>query len=72
MCDFFVDLAAIAPDADFSNELSMRAPMLADGLVQVDGTKLLVTEAGRPIVRVVAATFDRYRGPQIAHFSKAV
>jgi len=72
MCDFSVDLAAMAPGADFSNELSMLAPMAMDGLVETEGTKLIVTEAGRPVVRVVAAAFDTYRRPQNAQFSKAV
>jgi oxygen-independent coproporphyrinogen III oxidase len=72
MCDFSVDLAAIAPGADFSKELSVLAPMVSDGLVEVEGTKLIVTEAGRPVVRIVAAAFDSYRRPATAQFSKAV
>jgi len=72
MCDFAVDLEAVAPQADFSEELSMLAPMEWDGLVEFAGTKLLVTEAGRPVVRVIAAAFDSYRRPQTAQFSRAV
>jgi len=72
MCDFCVDLAAIASGVDFSDELSVLAPMVDDGLVETCGTKLIVTEAGRPIVRVVAAAFDTYRRPVTAQFSKAV
>ncbi|MDE2065633.1 MAG: coproporphyrinogen dehydrogenase, partial [Bradyrhizobium sp.] len=72
MCDFFVDLAATAPGADFSGELALLAPMVRDGLAEVNGTKLTVTEAGRAVVRVIAAAFDSYRRPATAQFSKAV
>jgi oxygen-independent coproporphyrinogen-3 oxidase len=72
MCDFAVDLNAIAPQADFSDELSALAPLQSDGLVEVNGAKLTVTEKGRAVVRVVAAAFDRYRHAQAAQFSKAI
>jgi oxygen-independent coproporphyrinogen-3 oxidase len=72
MCDFAVDLDAIAPRADFSAELSMLAPMQWDGLVEIDGAKLTVTASGRTVVRVVAAAFDTYRRPQIDRFSTAI
>lgn len=72
MCDFSVDLAAIAPNADFGEELAMLAPMQLDGLVDIDGARLTVTEAGRAVVRVIAAAFDTYRRPQTAQFSKAI
>jgi oxygen-independent coproporphyrinogen III oxidase len=72
MCDFAVDLNAIAPLADFSDELSALAPLQSDGLVELDGAKLTVTERGRAVVRVVAAAFDGYRGAQAAQFSKAI
>ena len=72
MCDFCVDLASVAPGADFSKELSILAPMAGDGLLEIEGTKLTVTEAGRPVVRIVAAAFDSYRRPETAQFSKAV
>ena len=72
MCDFAVDLGAVAPHADFSEELSLLAPMHWDGLVDINGTKLTVTSAGRAVVRVVAAAFDTYRRPQATQFSKAI
>jgi oxygen-independent coproporphyrinogen III oxidase len=72
MCDFSVDLSAVAPGADFSHELSTLGPLIRDGLVEIEGTKLAVTETGRPIVRIVAAAFDSYRRPATAQFSKAV
>ena len=72
MCDFFADVAAIASDADFTSELAALAPMIRDGFLKIEGTKLIVTETGRPVVRVIAAAFDTYRRPQAAQFSKAV
>lgn len=72
MCDFSVDLSAVAPGVDFSGELSALSAMVKEGLVEIEGAKLAVTAAGRPIVRIVAAAFDSYRRPQTAQFSKAV
>jgi oxygen-independent coproporphyrinogen III oxidase len=72
MCDFAVELDDIAPHADFSEELSTLAPMLRDGLVELKGRTLIVTEAGRPVVRVVAAAFDTYRRAPTAQFSTAI
>jgi oxygen-independent coproporphyrinogen III oxidase len=72
MCDFAVDLDAIAPHTDFSEELSALAPLQWDGLVEVKGTKLTVTDAGRAVVRVVAAAFDIHRRLQAARFSNAI
>ena len=72
MCDFSADLSVIAPGVDFSGEFSILAPMIGDRLAEIQGTKLVVTEAGRPVVRVVAAAFDTCRRPQTAQFSKAV
>ena len=50
----------------------MLAPMQREGLVAIDGNRLVVTEAGRSVVRVIAATFDTYRRPAAAQFSTAV
>jgi oxygen-independent coproporphyrinogen-3 oxidase len=72
MCDFEVDFSAIAPHADFSREFAVLAPMVQDGLVGIKGSRLIVTEAGRPVVRVIAAAFDTYRRPETAQFSKAI
>ena len=72
MCDFSVDLSAVAPGADLSRELAMVAPMVRDGLVEISDANLAMTEAGRPVVRIVAAAFDTCRRPHSAQFSKAV
>lgn len=72
MCDFTVDLDAIAPNADFSEEMAMLAPMQWDGLIDMSDRLLTVTETGRAVVRVIAAAFDTYRRPRTAQFSKAI
>ncbi|WP_426443156.1 oxygen-independent coproporphyrinogen III oxidase [Bradyrhizobium genosp. P] len=72
MCDFAVGLDAVAPNVDFRDEMAMLAPMQSDGLVEIDGGRLTVTEAGRAVVRVIAATFDTYRSSPAAQFSKAI
>jgi oxygen-independent coproporphyrinogen-3 oxidase len=72
MCDFEVDLADVAPQVDFAEEISMLAPMEKAGLVVIRDRKLTMTDAGRSVVRVIAATFDAYRRGQGTHFSTAV
>ncbi|HLB80180.1 MAG TPA: oxygen-independent coproporphyrinogen III oxidase [Dongiaceae bacterium] len=73
MCDLAVDLTnlGVEPDA-FAAELSALAPMRRDGLVEIDGGRLRVTEPGRPLVRTVCAAFDRYLQTGKARHSRAV
>lgn len=76
MCELAVDLEAVAgrhgvePHA-FADELAALAPLAADGFVAVDGARIAVTEAGRPLARTVAAVFDRYLGRGRARHSRA-
>jgi oxygen-independent coproporphyrinogen-3 oxidase len=72
MCDFAVDLDAVAPNVDFRDEMAMLAPMQWDGLVEIEGGRLTVTEAGRAVIRVIAAAFDTYRRGKEGQFSRAV
>jgi oxygen-independent coproporphyrinogen-3 oxidase len=76
MCDFTVDLDAIAAASDvaidFAAELAELEPLEAEGLVQVAGNIVSVTEAGRPFVRLVAAAFDAYLAAGRARHSLAV
>lgn len=72
MCDFAVDLDVVAPSIDVRDAMAMLAPMQWDGLVEIDGARLTVTEAGRAVVRVIAAAFDSYRCSQATQFSKAI
>ncbi len=81
MSDLAVDLGQVAichgVGADhFDPELESLAPLAADGLVERDGLRLTIPEAARPLVRIVAATFDRYlvtsQQNGTAHHSRAV
>lgn len=72
MCDFTVDLDEVVPNAKFRNEMARLTAMQSEGLVEIDGAKLTVTQAGRAVVRVIAATFDTYRCAQAAQFSNAI
>jgi oxygen-independent coproporphyrinogen III oxidase len=74
MCDLAVDIAAIGRrhgvDAEscFSTEWESLAELAAEGLVAVNDQIIHVTPAGRPLVRTVAACFDRYlRAGQSKH-----
>lgn len=72
MCNFAVDLNAVAPDTEFSDELALLRPLAADGLVQVKDGVIRATENGRPLIRVVAAAFDEFRRETMHGFSYAV
>jgi len=60
MCDFAVDLDAEAGAAEFSAELDAVDDLAASGIVSRHGRQVVVTEKGRPFVRLVAAAFDVY------------
>ena len=77
MCDMAVDLAAVAadfglPPETFGQEIASLGPLVRDGLVMVEGSRLHVTARGRPLVRAVCAHFDRYLVTQSARHSRAV
>jgi len=75
MCDLAVDLAEEAtshgsPPNYFDTEIDKLHAMQRDGLVSTKDTKLVVTDAGRPMVRAVAAVFDAYLATSVAQHSK--
>lgn len=76
MCTLAVDLEAVqtpaAEPTSFKAELNRLKPYANDGLVEIDGLRLRVTEIGRPFVRLVAAVFDRYLSPDQVRHSRAV
>ncbi|GAN69466.1 oxygen-independent coproporphyrinogen III oxidase [Acetobacter orleanensis] len=62
MCTMQVDLqAAHGEGHNFLTEYAALRPFVQDGFVQLDGSCVRVTEAGRPVLRNVAAVFDTHR-----------
>jgi oxygen-independent coproporphyrinogen-3 oxidase len=64
MCDLEVDLSVVARDHGsgeaLAEECEALQPLIAQEIVRVDGSKVVVTESGRPFVRLVAASFDAH------------
>ena len=77
MCDLAVDLADFssepgAPDDAFQSELRRLEPLASDGLIELGGDRIRVTDTGRPFVRSVCAAFDTYLGTGRGQHSQAV
>lgn len=72
MCNFRVDLNLAAPGIEFSDEMALLRPLVADGLVEVRDGLITATEDGKPLIRVIAATFDEFRRESMPGFSFAV
>jgi oxygen-independent coproporphyrinogen-3 oxidase len=72
MCDMALDLDAAAPGTDFAAEIDGLAGLRDAGMVQIEGRRIVVTEEGRPFVRLVAAAFDAYLPQNRSRHSIAV
>ena len=77
MCDLEVDLDKVAAThghtgVEFQQELAALQPMIADGLITIDGNRITVTPEGRTLVRAVGSAFDRYLKQGEQRHSKAV
>lgn len=76
LCDFRVDLAREAPDeralGALAADMPALSPYLEDGLAEVSGLTIAVTERGRPWVRSLASVFDRYHRPESGRHARAV
>lgn len=76
MCGLKADLGALAAEygleESFATELKALEPMAADGLVLVTENRIHITDEGRPLMRTVAAVFDRYLETGVARHSRAV
>lgn len=73
MCTLRVDLDDVAgANGDWAEERERLAPMIEDGIAELDGGVLSITEAGRPLMRAVCAVFDRYLADGKARHSQAV
>ena len=79
-CTMRCDLRALGArfgldaEAYFADELSLLAPLEADGLVVLRPGQLEITELGRLFVRNVCMIFDRYleRDPALRRYSRTV
>ncbi len=77
MCTMQVDLAQTCRDHGtdpslFDAERAALRPMVADGLVALDGDRIIVTYSGQSLVRAIAAVFDAYLSLGKARHSRAV
>jgi oxygen-independent coproporphyrinogen-3 oxidase len=72
MCDLAVDLAAFGGENQFSAELARLRPLGEQGLVEMDGGRITVTEPGRPYLRIAASAFDTYLAATEKRHSVAV
>ncbi|WP_169568388.1 oxygen-independent coproporphyrinogen III oxidase [Sneathiella limimaris] len=77
MCNLEIDLAgvltkhSISPDF-FDDELSKLENFKVDGLVNIKGKAIEVTEEGRFLVRTICAVFDTYMGRGVGKHSRAI
>jgi oxygen-independent coproporphyrinogen-3 oxidase len=72
LCDFAVDLDALAPGANFDEELSRLMPLAEAGLIAIDGGRIAILEPGRNFARLAAAAFDAYLQANRTRHSAAV
>ena len=77
MCDYRVDLGDVCagfgadPERLIGSARGIDA-LVEDGLALRDGHVIAMCEEARPLVRVLAATFDQYLGQGAARHSRAV
>ncbi len=77
MCDFEVDLQAMADDTDcttgtFGPALCALEPLREDGLVEIDHLVVRATAKGRPYIRNIAVCFDGFQEKPEQRYSRAV
>jgi len=78
MCDFRLDGAAagelfgIRFTAHFADSLARLREFAEDGLVELDGDTIVVTDAGRLFIRNIAMCFDAYTQPGEGRHSKTI
>jgi oxygen-independent coproporphyrinogen-3 oxidase len=77
MCDGLVDADAIGAEFGaapgwWAGARAALSPMVADGLVEIDGGVVRMTARGAPVIRVAASAFDAYLAQSEARHSAAV
>jgi oxygen-independent coproporphyrinogen-3 oxidase len=61
MCDLEVDLDKVGGGAArYAAEIEALRPLAVEGLLNIEGSRISVTEPGRAYVRIAAAAFDAY------------
>lgn len=65
MCNLYIDLNQVTrhynkPDYFFNDALTKLKPFEEDGLIQISGYKITVTEEGRCFLRNIVVVFDTY------------
>lgn len=71
MCEQRVDLSTLDGDG-LAAELDRLDEMAADGLLEHNGSRIVITERGRPFMRAVCAVFDPYLHTGTGRHSSAV
>lgn len=77
MCLGRVDLHAAArkfgaPEKWYASSAGLLTDLMREGLIDFAAGKLILTEAGKPLVRVVASAFDEYLSAKKARHAVAV
>lgn len=60
MCDLAVDLDAFGGQGQFTAEISRLGALREQGLLTIDGSRIAMTDHGRPYLRIAASAFDAY------------
>jgi len=77
MCDLRVDLEQVCARHGTQPQTVLRSAdrldmLIADGIVELEGSRLSITDDARHLVRSVAAAFDAYLGAAGPVYSRAV
>jgi oxygen-independent coproporphyrinogen-3 oxidase len=72
MCDLAVDLDIFGGASEFSAELARLRPLCEQGLLEIDGSHIAMTDRGRPYLRIAASAFDAYLAAADKRHSVAV
>jgi len=72
MCELAVDLSEYGGVEPWHAEMRALEPFEDDRIVRVIGSRIEVTELGRPFLRLICAVFDAYLAPEIARYSQAI
>jgi oxygen-independent coproporphyrinogen-3 oxidase len=78
MCDFRLDGAAVGREfgvdfrGHFASSIERLGEFAEDGLVEIDGADLTVTDSGRLFIRNIAMCFDAYTTPGEGKHSKTI